>query len=77
MWVYNSPVGRMTIFRNRRGNFSLQISDEVYGFYTSAAAAADDVYTRSTGCTEWDLLKSVDDTMIPMDLSEWVYIKGH
>lgn len=70
MWVYRSPVGLMRIYRNNSGKYSLQIENTVYGFYSSAVAAADDVFTFSTGCDEWDLLcGSVDP---PTDLSEWV-----
>jgi hypothetical protein len=63
----------MKIFPNNNGKFSLKIGDEVYGFYSSAVAAADDVFTFSTGCTEWDELYST--IVPPTDLSEWEYLK--
>jgi len=69
MWFYKSPAGNMRIFRNSSGKYSLQIRDTVYGTYSSADAAADDVYTFSTGCYEWDsLFYSV---YPPSGLPEW------
>ena len=73
MWIYKSPVGIMRIYRNAQGKFSLQIADDVYGQYYSAVAAADDVFTFSTGCNEWDYL--IGSINPPMDLSEWLYVK--
>jgi hypothetical protein len=59
----------MYIFRNASGRYSLKICGTVYGFYSSAVAAADDVYTFSTGCYEWDsLFKSANP---PTDIYEW------
>ena len=72
MWVYNSPIGKMVINYDARGNrFKLIINDTWYGSYQSAIAAADDVFMHVTGCYDWDRL----DGMIidPTDLSEWDY----
>lgn len=69
MWYYKSPIGLMKIFLNREGRYSLQISETVYGLYDSPVAAADDVYTFSTGCGEWDLL--VGTVEPPTDVYEW------
>lgn len=70
MWLYNSPVGLMRIFFNSSERYSLEIDGTVYGFYHSPIAAADDVYTHSTGCDSWDLLDgNIQD--VPTDLYEW------
>ena len=69
MWIYRSPIGPMYIKR-LDGSFGIWFDNNFYGGYHSAAAAADDVYTFSTGCDEWDLLcGQVPDC--PTDLSEW------
>lgn len=73
MWIYESPIGMMMIYRNTQGRFSLRIADDIYGHYHSAVAAADDVYTFSTGCNEWDFLCGSINP--PIDLSEWLYIR--
>ena len=72
MYGYNSPIGPMIIFFDKRVNrFALAINDTLYGHYHSAVAAADDVYCHVTGCDQWDLLdgKIFD---APTDLAEWL-----
>lgn len=69
MWIYKSPIGLMQIYLNSSGRYSLQIRDTVYGFYSSPAAAADDVCTFTTGCNDWDFLFLSANP--PIDLSEW------
>jgi hypothetical protein len=54
MWLYKSPIGVIRIVKNRTGSYSIVINEVFYGTYPSAVAAADDVYTFSTGCFEWD-----------------------
>ena len=43
---------------------------EMYGFWRSPQAAADDVYTHATGCSNWDLHDCQIDNA-PVDLTEW------
>lgn len=71
MWYYNSPIGRMKIFKNSSGRYLLQIKDTIYGSYNSAVAAADDVYTFATGCEQWDSLVSQEDP--PDNIQEWEF----
>jgi len=68
MWVYRSPVGTFWIRQNQSGHFTLGIGDEALGNYSSAIAAADDVFTKSTGHYDWDRLQSPDG---PTDIHEW------
>ena len=67
MWVYRTSVGTFSI-RPCNGGFNLWINDENLGHYTSAIAAADDVYMCATGHWPWDQRMIVDQ---PTDLSEW------
>lgn len=69
MWVYHSPIGPIYI-KHFDDGFGIIIDDIVYGGYSSAVAAADDVFTFSTGCYEWDSLCG-DEPDCPNDLSEW------
>lgn len=70
MWIYRSPVGILKIVRQPDGRYGLFYGDFCGGLYYSPVAAADDVYTRSSGINEWDL-RPGDDTDAPIDLSEW------
>jgi len=70
MWFYQSPIGPMCIYKNQNNKYSLQINEVVYGFYNSAAMAADDVFAQYTGCSDWD---DFDFTDIPTDIKEWEY----
>ncbi|MGN7471265.1 hypothetical protein [Brevibacillus sp. SAFN-007a] len=70
MFTFKSPVGLMKIYPDPHTRmFALAIGDTVYGHYPSAIAAADDVYTHSTGCFEWDELAGKVDA--PTDIYEW------
>jgi hypothetical protein len=65
---YKSPIGEFRISINREGRWELWFQDDVLGAYSNQVAPADDVYTQTTGSSEWDLFK-IDD--IPTDISEW------
>ena len=70
MWYhYHSKVGTFWIGPDGERRFWLGIDEEKLGSYHSARAAADDVYTQSSGHAEWDSLPTV---MEPCDLTEWV-----
>ena len=69
MWYYKSPIGLMRIYLNQGGGYSLEINGIVYSEYLSAVAAADDVFTFSTGCSDWDLL--VGKAEPPIDIYAW------
>lgn len=73
MWIYKSPIGQLTIKQLSNGRYGLFYSDELYGSWDSPQAAADEVYTHTTGCDKWDFLDGqIEDT--PPDLSEWIRI---
>ena len=69
MWLCKGPAGLMKIFKNEHGTYSLQIGDEVCGFYQSPVAAADNVFTFTTGCGDWDDLDGSIDP--PTDIFQW------
>jgi hypothetical protein len=70
VWIYRAQAGLFWIRPqpDAPGRFWLGIDDTVLGSYHAPQAAADDVYTQSTGCPAWDSLPSVTE---PSDLSEW------
>ena len=68
MWYYKSRIGVLRIFR-KNSSYWLAINDDECGPYSSADAAADDVYTFTTGCSDWDLLAGK--CIAPTDLSDW------
>ena len=50
-----------------QGRYELFFDSTCYGSYSSAVAAADDVYTKHTGCNEWDDSQEEG----PTDVYEW------
>lgn len=68
MWIYNTPVGTWVIRINRDNRYELCLGDNCFGVYSSAVAAADDVFTQHTGCDKWD---DLDLDSIPTDIYEW------
>jgi hypothetical protein len=71
MWYhYKSLVGTFWICPepNNPSRYLLGIDDTALGSYHSSEAAADDVYTQSTGWSDWDML---DPVVEPTDLSKW------
>ena len=71
MWEYKSPIGSMYIRKNKLAKYDLIINDNVYGQYKSPVAAADDVYTFTTGCDEWDSKEDKYEDIVPTDINEW------
>ena len=71
MWFYESPVGLMVIQPTADGRYALKIGDERCKAYHSPKAAADDVYTFSTGCDCWDNLFS--SATPPDGLDQWIF----
>ena len=69
MWTYKSHGLSMEI-HEKDHRFVLEISDEIYGSYSSPGLAADDVAVFSTGCYDWDKYDGKI-TDYPLDLSEW------
>ena len=58
MWIYNCPLGKMEIkFDHNVKKYALWLGDECGGYYPSAEAAADDVYTQTSGIDAIDYLK--------------------
>ena len=73
IYYHNSPVGRFYIrFSLSMGKWELGMKDEVFGYYLSTMVAADDVFSQSTGCDEWDMIDVEKITEIaPTDIYEW------
>ena len=74
MWYYNSKVGDMYIRRNAAGRYTLYIDGEPFPGYNTPDSAADDVYTFSTGYTEWDLLGIKGNLFPPDGLDCWQFL---
>lgn len=68
IYQYRSPIGRFLIKLHTKDRWDLWLRDELLGSYHSAVAAADDVYTQTTGDYDWDSLQGAD---IPTDIYEW------
>jgi len=68
IYRYRSPIGRFLAIPQSNGLWGLWFEDDLLGSYHSAMAAADDVYMRATGDSDWDYLEGVD---IPTDICEW------
>ena len=72
LYHYKTRVGTFWIAPqpNVPGRFWLGVDDEALGSYHSAEAAADDVYSQSTGYYEWDAIE--EPVTSPCDLSDWI-----
>ena len=72
MWIYNCPLGKMEIkFDHNVKKYALWLGDECGGYYPSAEAAADDVYTQTSGIDALDYLKESRSGILPHDLGDW------
>ena len=77
IFIYKSPVGTMSIkYDHRSSKWMLGLGDEVYGLYETTIAAADDVYSQSSGSYEWDSF-DIDSILedVPTDIYCWDIIK--
>lgn len=78
MFAYSkaTEVGRFWIRPDRHNGWSLSVEKdgdcEILGSYSSAVAAADDVFTQHTGYRDWDFPRRPD---APTDLGEWQRIR--
>jgi len=73
MWRYKSPVGDIHIKKMQNGNYGTIHDGIVWEECDTPQAAADNVFSRATGCEAWDLYEfpsNVADNT-PNDLSEW------
>ena len=68
IYRYRSPIGHFRVEPQDDGRWALWFKEEILGSYHSPVAAADDVYTQSTGDYDWDSLRGAD---IPTDIYEW------
>jgi hypothetical protein len=70
---YESPVGLFFIrYNSSLDKWDLGLEDDIFGYYLTTIAAADDVYCQSTGCNEWgmlDIFKILD--KVPTDIYGW------
>ena len=72
MWIYDSPIGKIEIkFDRNVKKYALWLGDECGGFYPTPEAAADDVYTKSSGIDAIDSLKGSKSYLIPDGLGKW------
>lgn len=69
MWNYRSRIGPLRIARRPDGYYLLVCLGYECGPYADPWAAADDVFTQTTGCARWDSYAELDD--VPPDLSAW------
>lgn len=72
MWVCHSPIGTIKIkYDHEVKKYALWLGDECGGYYPSAEAAADDVYTQTSGIDAIDYLKDSRSAILPHDLGDW------
>ena len=72
MWIYDSPIGKIEIkFDCNVKKYALWLGDECGGFYPTPEAAADDVYTQTSGIDAIDYLKDSKSNILPHDLGDW------
>jgi hypothetical protein len=77
-YVYKSPIGKFYIRYNPSlEKWDLGMNDEVFGFYITTIAAADDVYCQATGCYQWDILDISNNPNVPTDIYEWERIPNN
>ena len=72
-YIYKSPVGVFYIHYNpSMEKWDLGMDDNIFGYYLTTIAAADDVYCQSTGCYEWDSLDiNIITDKVPTDIYKW------
>lgn len=72
MFYYESSIGTFWIKPQpgSPGRWWLGFDDEALGSYASPNLAAGDVYTHTTGLTEWDRLDGKLRN-VPDDIREW------
>jgi len=73
IYYYKSPIGLFFIRYNPSvQKWDLGMRDDVFGYYLTTIAAADDVYCQATGCHEWDNLdvNNIQDK-VPTDIYQW------
>lgn len=70
MWIYKCPIGTIAIkFDDNVKKYAIWLGCECGGFYTIPEAAADDVYTQTSGINAIDFFS--DSSILPHDLSDW------
>lgn len=72
MWIYESPIGKIEIkFDHKVKKYALWLGDECGGFYPTPEAAADDVYTQTSGIDAIDYLDDLKSIILPDGLGKW------
>lgn len=74
IYQYKALVGTFIIKPQSNDRWGLWLNDDLLGSYHSPIAAADDVYTQSTGDFDWDTYNIFDTDIlvdIPTDIYEW------
>lgn len=72
MWLYESPVRKITI-SHYRDKYALRINEDFCELYLTPESAADNVYTQHTNYDLWDFFPAPDD--LPSCLAEWLTIQ--
>ncbi len=70
MWVYDSPIGELSIVPLSNGKYGLLFGSDIWEACDTPQAQADNVLQHVTGCPEWDSLAGLVDG-VPDDLSGW------
>lgn len=75
-WLFDSPIGPIHIVQLVNGMYYIRIDNDLYGAYETAVAAANDVYTFTTGCYQWDCHDGDVEFMclVPSDIHDWTFI---
>ena len=71
MYAYKSRVGTFRIYRGY-GKWCLALGESFCELHDSPVAAADSVFTHTTGYAPWDNLDGIVEG--PSDLSEWRFL---
>lgn len=70
-WEYSSSIGTLKIRKFRDNLYVLEFDSEVWGVPDDPRRLADNVYTHTSDCDEWDECEEEG----PVDLSEWALIR--
>ena len=75
MWIYQSPIGDMTIEEQPTGGYVLLFGGYAWGPWFSPEDVAEDVANFSCGIYEWDTLE--DWVMNPPEsLEDWTRVSA-
>ncbi len=73
MWLFKTKFGTLRIEKLPNSRYGLYLEDELLGSYHSAEAAAEIVYSCTTGHDGWD---GGGPVVAPKDLTDWQYFSA-